>query len=239
MLKVFALSVAMVATAAVTQTQFVRPSDTDVKNLIGQVGQSRDRFQDALDSKLKSSILRGASGEVNVDKFLDDLKRNADQMRDRYNSDYAASTEVLTLLRQGTDIHTFMSGQAGAFKGKSEWEAFASVLGTLATAYGTSFPLPQGASARRMNDKEVAVIADTVALKADQFLQGGHQRHEDREGRSEAGVVGGGRREGRHVGGEVAQESAIEPQAGDQRGAPPGGTGDQAQVPAGPAAAGG
>ncbi len=104
-----------------------------------------------------------------MDKFLDDLKRNADQMRDRYNSDYAASTEVLTLLRQGTDIHTFMSNQQGAFKGKSEWEAFASVLGTLATAYGTSFPLPQGASARRMNDKEVAVIADTVALKADQF----------------------------------------------------------------------
>lgn len=169
MFKTIVLSVTMVAATAGAQVQYLRPSDTDVKNLVSQISQARDRFQGALDSNLKRSIIRGASGEVNVDKYLDDLKRNVSLVKDRFKDDYAASTEVLTLLRQGTDIHAFVTSQSATFKGRSEWDAMASVLGTLATAYGTSFPLPQGAGARRMNDKEVAAQADTVARMAEQF----------------------------------------------------------------------
>jgi hypothetical protein len=169
MLKTLAVSAVMVAMVAMPQTQYLRPSDTDVKNLIAQVGQARDRYADALDSNLKHSILRGASGEVDVQRYLDDLKRNVDQVKDRYNDQYAASTEVLTLLRQGTDINAFMLKQPGAFKGKSEWDTFAAALGSLATVYGTSFPLPQGASTRRMNDLELAASAANVGQMADQF----------------------------------------------------------------------
>lgn len=172
MSKILALSVAMVAlvaTMAAAQTQYVRFSDQQVKDLIGQVGQARDRFQGALDSQLKRSIFRSSTGELSVDNYLEDLKRNVDQAKNRLTPDYAASSEVLTLLRQVTEIHGFMQKQEGAFKGKSEWDSFAAVLGTLATTYGTSFPLPQGASARRLNDKEVTLAADTVAKAADQF----------------------------------------------------------------------
>lgn len=169
MFKMLALSAALVGAVAVTQTQYLRLSDTDVKSLIGQIGQARDKFAGALDSKLKHSILRGASGEVDVERFLDDLKRNVEQVRDRYNESYAASNEVLTLLRQGTDIHNFVAAQPGTFQGRSEWESFAAAFGTLATAYGTSFPLPPGASARRMGDKELSVSAGQVGAMADQF----------------------------------------------------------------------
>jgi hypothetical protein len=169
MFKTLLLSVAMVAAIGSPQTQWIRPSDSAVKAVINQVGQERDRFQDALDSKLKNSILRGASGEVDVQRFLDDLKRDVNQVKDRFTPDYAASQEVLALLRRATDVNTFMSNQPGAFKGKSEWDAFASVLGTLATTYGTSFPLPQGANTRRMNDKELAASAANVGVMADQF----------------------------------------------------------------------
>jgi hypothetical protein len=169
MFKSLALATVMFVTMAPAQTQYLRPSDTDVKNLIAQIGQARDRFQDALDSNLKRSILRGASGEVNVDRFLDDLKRNVSLVKDRFNDQYSASAEVLTLLRQGTDIHGFVTSQSATFKGRSEWDVLAGWFGTLATAYGTSFPLPQGASARRMNDKEVAASADGLARTAEQF----------------------------------------------------------------------
>lgn len=172
MSKILALSVAVVATVATVaaaQTQYVRLSDPQVKELIGQVSQARDRFQGALDSQLKRSIFRSATGEVSVDNYLEDLKRNVDLVKNRLTPDYAASPEVLTLLRQGTEIHAYMQNQTGAFKGKSEWDAFAAILGTLATTYGTSFPLPQGASARRLSDKEVTLAADAVAKAADQF----------------------------------------------------------------------
>jgi hypothetical protein len=171
MLKIFTLAATLVATAAVAQTQWIRPSDTDVKNLISRVEQARDRYASALDSKFKNSIIRGSSGEVDVQRYLDDLKRDVSQVKDRFNDSYAASIEVLALLRRGTDINTFMLNQPGAFKGKSEWDALASVLGTLATDYGTSFPLPQGASTRRMNDQELAASAATVGGTADQFRQ--------------------------------------------------------------------
>jgi hypothetical protein len=172
MSKILALAVAMAALVAIgadAQTQYIRLADPQVKSLIGQIGQHRDRFQDALDGALKRSILRTETGEVSVDNYLQDLKRNVEQAKDRLTPDYAASNEVLTLLKQCTDINAFVQKQPVTFKGRSEWESLAAALASLATTYGTSFPLPQGASARRLGDKEVVQAADAVAQSAEQF----------------------------------------------------------------------
>ncbi len=146
-----------------------RLRDKDVKDLMERIDHERDRFEDQLDGKLKDSIIRGSAGEVNVGKFLDDLQDNVGKMKDRFKPDYSAGTEVTTVLRQGTSVQKFMSTQPPNFDGASEWNRLAGSLGELAAAYNTAFPLPEGATAHRMNDEEVRVAADDVANSADRF----------------------------------------------------------------------
>ena len=47
-----------------------RLTDRDVKELIARIEDGRDKFDNALDDKFKNAILRDASGEVNVKRFL-------------------------------------------------------------------------------------------------------------------------------------------------------------------------
>ena len=114
----------------------------DVMALLERIHNERDRFEDQLDGKIKSSIIRG-EGEVHVGSFLDDLQENVDRLKSRFNSDYAASAEVTTVLRQGTDIQRFMSKQPPDLDGASEWNRLASSLGELAKVYATTFPFPK------------------------------------------------------------------------------------------------
>ena len=145
-----------------------RLPDKAVKALLERIDNERDRFEDQLDGKIKSSILDGA-GEVHVESFLDDLQANVDRLHSRFKSDYAASAEVTTVLRQGTDIQRFMSKQPPDLDGASEWNQLASSLGELAKVYATTFPLPEGQQARRFNDREVEKVASELAESADQF----------------------------------------------------------------------
>ena len=129
--------------------RFGRPAARQGRQaLIERIDNERDRFEDQLDGKIKSSIIRG-QGEVNVERFLDDLQENVDRLNERFKSDYAASAEVTTVLRQGSDIQRFMSKQPPDLDGASEWNRLASSLGELAKVYATTFPLPEGQQARR------------------------------------------------------------------------------------------
>jgi hypothetical protein len=148
-----------------------RLPDKDVKALLERIHDERDRFEDQLDGKIKRSVLRGAGGEVDVGRFLDDLEENVRRLRDRFQSDYAASAEATTVLRQGTDIQRFMSKQPPDLDGASEWNRMASSLGELAKVYATTFPLSEGQQARRFNDDEVEKAADELAKSADQFKE--------------------------------------------------------------------
>ena len=146
-----------------------RLRDKDVAALIERINYERDRFEDQLDGKLKRSILRGRGGEVNVERYLDDLQENVGKLKDRFTAEYAASAEATAVLRQGADVQRFMSTQPPNLDGASEWNRLATSLGALAAAYSTVFPLPDGQSARRMNDREVLKAADDVVKSADRF----------------------------------------------------------------------
>jgi len=146
-----------------------RLTDKQTKELIERINNERDRFEDQLDGNLKRSVLRGANGEVNVERYLDDLQENVGKLKDRYKPTYAAGAEALTVLKQGSDIQRYMEKQPPNFKGASEWSKMAGSLGELAAAYGTTFPLPEGATARRLNDPEVANAASSLAQSADRF----------------------------------------------------------------------
>jgi hypothetical protein len=162
-------AVIVAALVAVPAVAADRLPDKDVKALLERINNERDRFEDQLDGKIKSSILRGAGGEVHVERFLDDLQENVGRLKDRFKSDYSASAEATTVLRQGTDIQRFMSKQPPAFDGASEWTRLASSLEELAKVYGTTFPLPEGQQARRLNDREVEKVASDLAKSAERF----------------------------------------------------------------------
>jgi hypothetical protein len=146
-----------------------RLSDKDVKALIEQVDNGRDKFEGNLDGAFKGSTLRGPSGETKVAGALQDYQDNTQKLKDRFTADYAASAEVATVLKQSTAIDTFMQSSPSAMKGRSEWDRQTTNLKHLAEAYGTSFPLPAGASVRRMNDKETAASAAALATAANSF----------------------------------------------------------------------
>ena len=162
-------AVIVAALVAMPRVSAERLLDKDVKALIERIDEERDRFEDKLDGKIKNSVLRGAGGEVHVERFLDDLQENVDKLKERFQSDYSASAEATTVLRQGTDIQRFMSKQAPNIDGASEWNRLAASLGELGKVYGTAFPLPEGQQARRFNDAEVEKVASGLADSADQF----------------------------------------------------------------------
>jgi len=144
-----------------------RLTDKQVKQVIEDVDHSRDRFQDQLDGDIKSSTLRTATGEVRIDKYLDDLKDNVEHLKDRFTTSYSASKEAETVLKQGTEINTAMRARPHEIKGSSEWDTMAKDLGRLAEIYHTAFPLPPDANVRRINDGEAAQAAEGVAKSAD------------------------------------------------------------------------
>lgn len=164
-----ACAIGTTAVLALPAVSFDRRNDKDVKTLIERINQERDRFEDQLDGKLKRSIIRGPGGEVNVERYLDDLQDNVGKLKERFTPQYSASAEVTTVLRQGSDIQRFMATQAPNFDGASEWNRLAASLGELAEIYGTTMPILEGQQARRMNDREVQKAADDVAKSADRF----------------------------------------------------------------------
>lgn len=145
-----------------------RLSDREVKKLIEHVWDARDSFEGNLDDSVKESMMKTATTDAKVLAVLQDLQDNAGKLRDRFKPDYAAGAEVETLLKQATMIGAAMD-RASITKGRSQWDELAASLKSLAAVYGTTFPLPDGASVRRLNDGETAAAAATVASSADQI----------------------------------------------------------------------
>jgi hypothetical protein len=146
-----------------------RLSDKDVKALLEQVDEGRDKFEGNLDGTFKGSTIRGPAGERKVSVALQDYQDNTKKLKERFTADYSASAEVATVLKQSNAIDTFMRAQPSDMKGRSEWDRQVVNLTSLAKAYGGVFPLPEGAAIRRMNDKEVAGVAESLAAAADRF----------------------------------------------------------------------
>jgi len=152
------------------QSRAERLSDRDVKVLIAQVDEGRDKFEGNLDGQFKGGTLRGANGDVKVSAALQDYQDSTKKLQERYTPAYAAGPEVATVLKQSTLIDAFMLRSAANMKGRSEWDRQVVNLKHLAQAYGTAFPLAaDGVAAHRMNDPEVAGVADKLVAAAGRF----------------------------------------------------------------------
>jgi hypothetical protein len=155
--------------ARVSAQQGERLSDKEVRQLLEDLDHSRDRFEDALDGNFKSSVIRGPNGETSVSRYLQDLQDNVKKLKERFTPQYSASKEAEVVLKQGTEVNTYVKRQPAEMKGGSEWDTMARYLSRLAHAYQSAFPLPADATVRRMNDAETAGVAEEVARQADQF----------------------------------------------------------------------
>jgi hypothetical protein len=146
----FAAALAAWSTPGFAQATLERLSDKDAKALLEQVDDGRDKFEGNLDGNFKGSTLRDSTG----------------------TADYSASAEVTAVLRQSTSINRFMQSAASSMKGRTEWDSQVLNLKRLAEAYGTTFPLAEGAAVRRMNDKETAAAASAIASAGDAYKKG-------------------------------------------------------------------
>jgi hypothetical protein len=151
------------------QAPLERLGDKDVKKLIDQVDEGRDKFEGNLEGGFKGSTVQGPNGETKVAAVLQDYQDNTKKLQSRFSPDYAAGPEVATVLKQATSIDRFMKGSPSTMKGRSEWDRHEADLKRLAEAYGTTFPLPDGASVRRMNDKEPRAAAADIASAGGRF----------------------------------------------------------------------
>lgn len=146
-----------------------RLSDKGVKAIIDEVDKGRDKFEGNLDGDFKGLTLRGPNGETKVAGALQDYQDSTHKLQERFKSDYSASAEVATVLKQSTQIDNFMKSPSSPTKGRNEWDLQTANLKRLAEAYNTTFPLPDGATVRRLNDKEAADAAGAVAAQAEQI----------------------------------------------------------------------
>lgn len=146
-----------------------RPSDKTVVGYIDGVQKSVKQFERSLDSKLKRGTIRGTSTEVNVENYLKDFSIDIDRLRKRFKSNYSASAELATVLEKAEGIRRYVESQPATFKGRSEWDVVAAALNDLSGAYGTAFPLAEGASPRRINDAEISQAADQIVKNASSY----------------------------------------------------------------------
>jgi len=146
-----------------------RLTDRDVKALVEKIDDGRDKFESELDNDLKHTVVRSATGEMDVKRALDDFKESVDRLKDRLKPEYSASTEATAVLRRATALDAFIKQQPAGLKGASEWNRLAADIKTLAAAYGADFPLGEGASVRRIGDQEVATAAEQLAKAGEQL----------------------------------------------------------------------
>lgn len=139
-----------------------RVSDKDVEALVKSIEDHQKDFVRALDSKFKRSVLRGPGGEIEVAGYLDDLENDIDRFSDRFDGSYSASAEVKDLMERASMMNDYIRKHP-EMDGANEWDVFGSGLQQLAGAYGTTFPLPDGAVIRRIGDGELEDTAKGIS----------------------------------------------------------------------------
>lgn len=156
-------ALALWSVPAFAQAPPERPGDKDMKQLIDQIDEGRDKFEGNLDGDFKGSTVRGPNGETKVAAALQDYQDNTKKLQSRFSPDYSAGPEVATVLKQSTSIEAFMKGSPTTMKGRREWDRLVPDLKRLAAAYGTTFPMPDGANVGRTSDKEAISAAAAIA----------------------------------------------------------------------------
>jgi hypothetical protein len=69
-----------------------RLTDQEINTLLERIENRRAAFEAALDDTLKNSTIKGERGDVNTNEFFDDLQDQVKRTRERFASNYSASS---------------------------------------------------------------------------------------------------------------------------------------------------
>ena len=88
------------AIPARAQTPPGRPSDQDLKTLIDQIDEGRDKFEGNLDGSFKGSTVPGPNGETKVQAALQDYQDSTKKLHSRVKNHDAAGPPASTHHKQ-------------------------------------------------------------------------------------------------------------------------------------------
>jgi hypothetical protein len=146
-----------------------RLSDAQVTQLVQNIDRGFDHWKDDLERRnMDDAVIRSAAGTIDVRRFLNDMEKEIDLVKDRLNSNYAASPEVTTLLRRASDVER----RAQTEKPSEAWRTLGGQFQSLAAAYGVGWPLEGSANALRKMDKELAADAKRLSDSVDKVRNG-------------------------------------------------------------------
>jgi hypothetical protein len=148
-----------------------RMTDEQVKKLIEDIDGSYKTWKETLEkSNLDDAVITSAERTVKVKDFLKDFEKAIDVLEDRFQPSYAASPEVLALLRRGSDVE--LRNRRQGRTPDSAWAVLGTKLGALSQAYGIAFPVESmNVLPARLNDAELAGKVEQME-KAAKRLQG-------------------------------------------------------------------
>ena len=148
-----------------------RLTDEQVKKLIEDIEVGYETWKKDLEKQdLDDAVITSAERTVKVKDFLKDFGKAIDVLKDRFESDHAASLEALALLRYGSDVE--LRNRRQSLTPGSAWTALGSKLQALAQAYGAGWPIESmNVQAARLNDDELAAKVAGMENAAKQ-LQG-------------------------------------------------------------------
>ena len=146
-----------------------RMTDEQVKKLIEDIDAGYKTWrQDLEKSNLDDAVITSAERTIKVKDFLKDFDQAIDVLKGRFKPDYAASPEVLALLRRGSDVE--LRNRRQSQTPRSAWTALGSKLDALAHAYGLAWPVESmSVQAARLNDGELAGKVERMENAAKQL----------------------------------------------------------------------
>jgi hypothetical protein len=160
-----AVAVALPAGAAGSE----RLTDEQVRKLIEDIDGGYKTWKQELErGNLDDAVLTSAERTIKVKDFLKDFDKEIDILKSRFKPNYAASLEVLALLRRGSDVvlHNRRVGRTPT----SSWTVLEPKLEALAGAYELGWPVQSmSVQAVRLNDIELAGKVQQVEQAAKQL----------------------------------------------------------------------
>ncbi|MCX6550184.1 MAG: hypothetical protein NTY02_04100 [Acidobacteria bacterium] len=148
-----------------------RMPDQMLKQQFEQVKKGLDRFIDGMDSKIKTAILKGEQGEVDIKVVLNDLKESMNKAKDRFSPGSAnAVTETVAFLKNAKKFDKGLAMRPGLSGADMKWADLVPELTKLAGAYGIDFAVePDSWVSRRTGDKELEMAVQSTRKGAEQL----------------------------------------------------------------------
>ncbi len=124
------------------QSGSIRPpyriSQENMKALMEQIEKGADRFRESLDNALDKSKFDGSNREDNINRYISDFEVTTDQLKDRFEDNYAASGAAGEVLRRAAWINQFMKRHSLTPRAQEDWASLRSRLDELGKAYSVS-----------------------------------------------------------------------------------------------------